>query len=106
MKRNKLEDKAAVKSSPKQTREIMTEKDNQEGRLISLGDKAASDSQEQPGREIMGDGNDIQEQNHEGKEAWAQPLRSKNPHSFQLSGDSRRETSWETRRQRPPRAKS
>ena len=42
---------AAVKSSPKQKREIMTEKDNQEVKFISLGDKAASGSgsQEQPG---------------------------------------------------------
>ena len=45
----------------------MTEKDNQEGRLRSLGDKAASGN---PGREIMGDGSDIQEQNQEGKQAW------------------------------------
>ena len=42
MKRNKLGDKATVKSSPKQKREIMTEKDNQEGGLKTLGDKAAA----------------------------------------------------------------
>ena len=38
-------------------------------------------------------------------QSGTQPLRSKNPQSFQLSGDSQRGTSWETRQQRQPRAK-
>ena len=85
MKRNELEDKAADKSSPIQKREIVTENDNQEGRLKSLGDKAAAAAKS----EIMkGDklvrqgGSGRQERNLEGRQAW------------------------ETRPQRQPRAKS
>ena len=100
MKRKKLEDKATVKTNQKQTREIMTEKDNQERRLLSLGDKAAIDSQEQPEKSwetAATSKSKIMRGDKLGRQPGTQLLRSKNLDSFQLSGGSRRETSWKTR---------